>query len=71
MTPDGTPAERATCRACTPADGIMVGCELGAGHEGKHHGTYVHEFAGVAVDVEVSWMPDDPAAAFHDGEARR
>lgn len=49
------------CPACTPADGIMVGCELDAGHDGKHRGVYVHELAGVAADVEVSWMPDEAA----------
>lgn len=48
------------CPECTPADGITVSCEVEGTHE-RHRGKYAREFAGVSMDVEVSWLTSEPA----------
>lgn len=57
---DASPDALAACQACTPADGIMVGCAVEGPHE-RHRGTYVREFAGAGMEVEVSWLEGEPA----------
>lgn len=64
-TREDIPSVAAPCPACTPADGIMVSCDVEGPHE-RHRGTYVHEFAGAEYDAEVSWLAGEPAE--RDGE---
>lgn len=49
-----------TCTECTPADGIMVGCDVTGPHE-RHQGTYLHDVGGFVAEVEVSWLTGEPA----------